>query len=192
MAPVELRDLTEDLLAKCSGLGERAWSIDAAARARVEVDAQRLTQAVLQLADNAVRHTRPGDRIAVGTAYDGRRLRLWVRDTGPGLAPEDRSRVFARFARADDRDHEGFGLGLSIVGAIAEAHGGRTGWEDPTLDGHPRGSRFVVDVHAATIASDPGGPDDTSRELPLPARPRTPGRPTRPTRQQEDSTWPAS
>jgi signal transduction histidine kinase len=193
--PVELRDLTEDLLAKCSGLGERTWSIDAAATARVEVDAQRLTQAVLQLADNAVRHTRPGDRVAVGTAYDGSRLRLWVRDTGPGLAPEDRTRVFDRFARADDRDHEGFGLGLSIVGAIAEAHGGRTAWEDPTHDGHPRGSRFVVDVPAARIAEDHRGSDDPTRVLPLPGTsrtPRTPVRPDRPTRQQEDSTWPAS
>lgn len=190
--PVELSDLTEDLLAKCSGLGERTWSIDATAGARVEVDAQRLTQAVLQLADNAVRHTRPGDRVAVGTAYDGRRLRLWVRDTGPGLAPEDRTRVFDRFARADDRDHEGFGLGLSIVGAIAEAHGGRTAWEDPTLEGHPRGSRFVVDVPAARIAEDHRGTDDATRVLPLAGRPGAGGRPDRPTRQQEDSTWPAS
>lgn len=173
VAPVELRDLTEDLLAKCSGLGERGWTLDAAASGRVEVDAQRLTQAVLQLADNAVQHTRPGDGVAVGTAYDGSRLRLWVRDTGPGLAPEDRTRVFARFARADDRDHDGFGLGLSIVDAIAEAHGGRTSWEDPAVTGHPRGSRFVVDVPAARIATD--RPDRADR----------PGAP------QEDS-WPAS
>ena len=168
VAPVQLRDLTEDLLAKCSGLGDRDWVLDAGAHARVEIDAQRLTQAVLQLAHNAVRHTGPGDRIAVGTAYDGRRLRLWVRDTGPGLDPEDRTRVFARFARADDGEHDGFGLGLSIVAAIADAHGGSARWEDPTLDGHAHGSRFVVDVPAARIASETDDADLT-QEIPWPA-----------------------
>lgn len=193
VAPVELDALTEDLLAKCSGLGARDWSVDAAASAVVEVDAQRLTQAVLQLADNAVRHTSPGDRVAVGTAYDGSRLRLWVRDTGPGLAPAERTRVFDRFARADDRDHEGFGLGLSIVGAIAGAHGGRTRWEDPALDGLPRGSRFVVEVPASRIVTDRGGADDATRDLPLrpgPSSPAGPGEPARTTPQED--TWPAS
>ena len=165
VAPVELRGLTEDLLAKCSGLGDRAWTLDAAAEGTVEVDAQRLTQAVLQLADNAVRHSGRGEEVAVGTSYDGSRLRLWVRDRGPGLAPEDRTRVFARFARADHDqvgEHEGFGLGLSIVGAIAEAHGGSARWEDPVRDGLPPGSRFVVDVPAARIATD----TDLTEELP--------------------------
>lgn len=169
VAPVDLRDLTEDLLAKCSGLGDRAWSLDASATGTVEVDAQRLTQAVLQLADNAVRHTGPGDEVAVGTSYDGSRLRLWVRDRGPGLAPEDRTRVFARFARADHGgDHDGFGLGLSIVGAIADAHDGDARWEDPTADGLPPGSRFVVDVPAARIATQHPSTTET-QEIPWPA-----------------------
>jgi signal transduction histidine kinase len=47
-----------------------------------------------------------------------------VRDTGPGVAPELRTQIFERFARGD-HDDEGFGLGLSIVAAIAAAHGGR-------------------------------------------------------------------
>lgn len=177
VAPVDLGSLTEDLLAKCSGLGDRAWSLDSAADGTVEVDAQRLTQAVLQLADNAVRHTGAGDVVAVGTAYDGSRLRLWVRDTGPGLAPADRTRVFSRFARADGApdDHDGFGLGLSIVGAIAEAHHGAARWEDPALDGLPHGSRFVLDVPAARIATDPAVAStdttdaETTQEIPWPA-----------------------
>lgn len=161
VAPVDLGDLTEDLLAKCGGLGERDWRLDTSASGTVEVDAQRLTQAVLQLAHNAVRHTTDGDQVAIGSAYDGRRLRLWVRDTGPGLAPDDRTRVFERFARADAGEHDGFGLGLSIVDAIAEAHGGRARWEDPAREGHPHGSRFVVDVPAARISTyRPGDPQE--------------------------------
>jgi len=159
VARVDLRDLTEDLLAKCSGLGGREWLLDAAGDASIEVDAQRLTQAVLQLAHNAVRHTSEGDPVAIGSAYDGTRLLLWVRDTGPGLAPDDRTRVFGRFARAgsaDSADHDGFGLGLSIVSAIAEAHGGSARWEDPGHHGHPSGSRFVVDVPAVRVTTDRG------------------------------------
>lgn len=54
-------------------------------------------------------------------------MRLWVTDPGPGVDPEDRERIFGRFARADSSVQgsvEGAGLGLSIVQAIAEAHGG--------------------------------------------------------------------
>ena len=85
-----------------------------------------------------------------------------MRDTGPGLAPDDRTRVFGRFARAgsadsaDSADHDGFGLGLSIVSAIAEAHGGSARWEDPGHHGHPSGSRFVVDVPAVRVTTDRG------------------------------------
>ncbi len=156
VAHVDVRELTEDLLAKCSGLGSREWLLDEMAEASVEVDAQRLTQAVLQLAHNAVRHTSAGDPVAIGSSYDGTRLRLWVRDTGPGLAPDDRTRVFERFARAASEDHDGFGLGLSIVSAIAEAHGGSARWEDPGHHGHPSGSRFVVDVPAVRVTTDRG------------------------------------
>lgn len=174
VAPVDVAGLTEDLAAKCRGLGDRAWDTDAVAREVLEVDAQRLTQAVLQLADNAVRHTGDGDEVAVGSAYDGTHLRLWVRDTGPGLPEGDRERVFARFARAgDDPDHVGFGLGLSIVSAIAAAHGGSARWEDPSVDGLPAGSRFVVTVPAARIRTDQTAPAPRDQE-------------------DEEDTWPGS
>ena len=68
----------------------------------VEADRQRLTQAVVQLAQNAVQHTPEGDEIALG---DRRRrtaqLRLWVRDTGPGIAPEEQDRIFAQVRARD-------------------------------------------------------------------------------------------
>jgi signal transduction histidine kinase len=129
------------VLAKARGLGERAWALDETASVNVLVDEQRLTQALLQLCDNAVKHTRVGDTVALGSSYDGRRARVWVRDSGPGVPAEDRQRIFERFGRGAVREgDEGFGLGLSIVGAIAASHGGQVGIEDV----QPSGARFVI------------------------------------------------
>ncbi|NRQ35452.1 HAMP domain-containing histidine kinase [Nonomuraea sp. NN258] len=124
---VELADLTVSVVAKARPLGERRWRVDEVAEARVRGDRQRLTQALMQLAANAVRHTKEGDVIAVGSAVRyGGKAELWVRDSGPGVAPADRERIFSRFVRGTGRTgaHDGAGLGLAIVRSIAEAHGG--------------------------------------------------------------------
>ncbi|WP_420873107.1 sensor histidine kinase [Nocardioides daphniae] len=125
-SPVDLDDLTTTVLAKARAMADREWQLDEVAPARVVADEHRITQALLQLVDNAVKHTNPGDTIALGSRVDGGTARLWVRDTGDGIAPEARTVVLQRFARAEVRPgDEGFGLGLSIVSAIAQAHGGR-------------------------------------------------------------------
>ncbi|HEY1119676.1 MAG TPA: HAMP domain-containing sensor histidine kinase, partial [Acidimicrobiales bacterium] len=146
---VDAGALTADVLAKARGLGDRAWTLDESADAVITADEQRLTQALLQLADNAVKHTSPGDTVALGSSYDGHRVRLWVRDTGPGVPPDQRDVIFERFGRAAvPPGDEGFGLGLSIVSAIARAHGGTVALEDPVEDpvesAAPRGARFVI------------------------------------------------
>ncbi len=138
---VDAGALTADVLAKARGLGDRAWTLDATTDAVVRADEQRLTQALLQLSDNAVKHTSPGDTVALGSSYDGDRVRLWVRDTGPGVPPDQREVVFERFGRAAvPPGDEGFGLGLSIVSAIARAHGGTVALEDA----EQVGARFVI------------------------------------------------
>ena len=139
--PVDLDELTTSVLAKARALGDRDWRSDGVGVGSLSADHQRLTQALLQLAENAVKHTVPGDVVAIGSAYDDGTARLWVRDTGPGVAPADRAVVFERFGRgtptpADD----GFGLGLSIVRAIAEAHGGTATVTDATGGG----ARFEI------------------------------------------------
>ncbi len=131
LRPVDLDRLVEEVLVKARALGDRDWRLDAAAVGVVQADEQRLQQALLQLADNAVKHTPAGTTVAVGARRDDDAVRLWVRDTGPGIAVADRARVLQRFGRADHgRGVEGSGLGLAIVGAIAEAHGGRLEVDD--------------------------------------------------------------
>jgi signal transduction histidine kinase len=124
---VDLAALTQELYSKATALANRNWMLDATATCRMVGDRQRLTQAIMNLTDNATQYTTPTDTIAIGTASDRRFVRLWVRDTGEGIAEGDQQKIFERFARASNsrRRSEGSGLGLSIVQAIAEAHGGR-------------------------------------------------------------------
>jgi two-component system OmpR family sensor kinase len=127
VSEVELGALTDELFDKARGLGARDWRLEARGDAVVIADRQRLTQAIMGLAQNAVQHTADGDPIWLGSEVDRREARLWVRDDGPGIGPDDQERIFQRFARASAsrRRSEGAGLGLAIVRAIAEAHGGR-------------------------------------------------------------------
>ncbi len=122
---VNLTELVVEVVAKARPLAERQWRVDETADAVVIADGQRLTQALMQLVANAVRHTQPGDRIAVGSRVQHGQLLLWVSDSGSGVPAADTERIFSRFVRGDDQVRaEGAGLGLSIVRSIAQAHGG--------------------------------------------------------------------
>jgi len=124
---VDLRTLTKDLHAKATALGPREWRLEDVGRGLVVADRQRLTQALMQLAQNATEHTSPGAEIALGSAVANGWATLWVRDSGTGIPLEDHDRIFQRFARTGGgrRGSAGAGLGLAIVRAIAEAHHGR-------------------------------------------------------------------
>lgn len=121
--PTEAEALTEEIFEKVTGLGGRSFSLESHARGPVVVDRQRVTQAVLQLAANAVKFSEPDSAIVVGSRAVGGDIELWIRDEGPGIREEDREKIFERFGRAEP-SKPGAGLGLPIVAAIAQAHGG--------------------------------------------------------------------
>lgn len=123
--PVDLAAMTRSLVAKARGLDSRPWVLAGTARGTALLDPQRITQAVMQLAANAVAHTPAGTPVEISSASDGATVELVVADHGPGIRAADRERVFRRFARLDPRRTSGTGLGLSIVAAISAAHGGR-------------------------------------------------------------------
>lgn len=153
VADCEVSALTLDIEAKAQNLGDRRWQLMEVAEGTAALDPQRVTQAVLQLAANAVQVTEPGDRILIGSRFEGegpeRRLRLWVRDSGPGVAVADAERIFERFARGDSTGmRRGSGLGLAIVRAITDGHGG-SAWVDSVLG---EGAAFGVDLPAPTTA----------------------------------------
>lgn len=131
--PVSVAELTSDIDANVRQLGDRRWLLEAIGEGTAVVDEQRITQAVVQLAQNAVQHTASGDEIRIGSALHSdpagiASVSFWVTDTGPGVPPEDAQTIFERFSRGSTggaRDHRvGAGLGLSIVEAIADAHHG--------------------------------------------------------------------
>ena len=104
-------------------------------------------QLVLNLLDNAVKHTPPGGTVSVGLARENSHFALSVADTGEGIPEAARPHVFERFYRADksrSRAEGGAGLGLSIARWVAEAHGGSL----ELADTGPRGSTFVARLPA--------------------------------------------
>jgi signal transduction histidine kinase len=103
--------------------------LDLEAPDAVEVDADRgrLTQVVVNLLDNALRHTPAGGSVQVTVAAGGNDAVLTVRDTGIGIPFADLPRIFERFYvvdRSRSREHTGTGLGLAIAKHVVEAHGG--------------------------------------------------------------------
>ena len=114
----------------------------------VSADADRLTEILLNLLDNALRHTPAGGIIEVTAARDGRMVRLAIADTGPGIPPTERERIFDRFYRLDASRTAatgGSGLGLAIVRSLVAAHGGTI-----TVDERPGGgARFTVALPVA-------------------------------------------
>jgi two-component system, OmpR family, sensor kinase len=125
LQPVDVDEFIEDIAAKAEALGDRGWDIEMNAPVVMLADRQRITQAMMNLCRNAVEHTPDDTLVRIGSRLSGDYVWLWVTDDGDGIDPADRGRIFQRFARgASGPRSDGAGLGLSIVAAIAEAHGG--------------------------------------------------------------------
>lgn len=165
--PTDVADLTAAVFGKAQAIGDHEWVLDGAVDAVASVSPSRITQAWLQLADNAAKYSPAGSTIHIGSsAYQGA-VEFWVADEGPGIPEESRERIFERFGRADTgRGVAGSGLGLPIVAAIARAHGGHV-----SLQTSPAGSRFGIVVPVAPQApapppaADPAPADRTNQEV---------------------------
>lgn len=110
----------------------------------IQADKARLRQCLVNLIDNAIRHTPKQGRITLQAEQFPNKLHLRVIDNGEGISPDHIEHVFDRFYRADEarsRDTGGTGLGLAIVKAIAEAHGGLVTVES---NGRGQGSQFTL------------------------------------------------
>jgi two-component system sensor histidine kinase BaeS len=149
--PLDVRSLLESVAvgfeARASA-GSVHLIVDPAAAGLVDADPDRLRQMIGALVDNALRHTPPSGEIRLsaaavsedsatgqvpGRSAEPRAIRIVVADSGPGFPPEAVSRVFERFYQVDPSRSRGSatsGLGLSIVRALVEAHGGRAGAEN--------------------------------------------------------------
>ncbi len=102
---------------------DKSLSTDAADHCFAEGDRELIAQALINLIENALRHTPPGAAIIVGARTEGDSVIAFVRDSGPGIPAGERQRVLERFVRLEaSRSTPGHGLGLSLVSAIARAH----------------------------------------------------------------------
>jgi signal transduction histidine kinase len=146
--PAQVAELTADVFVKARTLGERDWRLAEVADVEAELDFQRITQAMVQLAQNAVQHTMPGQTVRIGSRTAGPHVELYVADSGTGVQPQDAEVIFERFRRGTARRGargSGAGLGLAIVKAIAEGHNGHVRLSD-TPGG---GATFTLVLHAS-------------------------------------------
>ncbi len=126
LAPVVAESVVIDAFDRWSHIPRR-WGLKTVAEATVNGDRDRLGLALDALLENAIAHTTADDRIEVSARLEGSNVVLAATDSGSGIPAADLDRIFDRFARANprlSRESGGFGLGLAIVQAIAEAHHG--------------------------------------------------------------------
>lgn len=179
--PLDLSAFARSAFARIEHIAEREWVLDRTVDGMADADEQRLAQAVVQLAANAVRYSDEGSRIRFGVdrvlGAEGPEIHVTMQDEGVGIGTEDQRRIFERFTRVDGSRGTGSGLGLPIVLSIAEGHGGVV-----RLHSAPgQGSTFTIvfpqftqapsadaEHPAATDSAGPGTTRDTGARGPIP------------------------
>ncbi len=155
--PVDLAALAADAVHDLRAVSrDRAVTVSGPASAMVLGDEMRLRQVLANLLSNAVTHTPAGTAVDVVVSDSDGWVEVAVADSGPGMTPEEASRVFERFFRVDasrTRAHGGSGLGLSIVAGLVAAHGGTVSVR--TSPGE--GATFLVRLPAAPVAGPQAG-----------------------------------
>jgi signal transduction histidine kinase len=155
--PRRATDLAEVLIEAAAELGPMAdrheLSLDAEP-AVIDGVRDELHRLVLNLLENAVRHTPPGTTVRASTQVRDDEAVLIVEDSGPGIPAELEQRVFERFVRGGREGGRGSGLGLAIVRSVVQSHGGTV-----ELEPVATGTRFVIRIPAAEPAVETAGPE---------------------------------
>ena len=125
----------------------------------LQVDPDRVVQMLVNLLTNASRYSDPEGLITVGATVDRRDVTIFVRDSGQGLEPADLDRVFERFVQVGQTRHGGLGIGLALVKALTELHGGRV---EARSEGLGRGSEFRVSLPRGSEAPRPAAEIETA------------------------------
>ncbi|MEO5629785.1 MAG: ATP-binding protein [Thermomonas sp.] len=175
-ADLALRPLLDEVSGLMAPMAERRGlqfidSFDPTAPQAVHGDRTRIEQILLNLLGNAIKFTEAGHVSLETLALEPQGVRIVVSDTGPGLSPEQQSRLFRRFEQADGARtasrYGGSGLGLAISQELAAAMGGRI-----DVESEPgKGTRFIVDLpleHASVIPVPHDTPASVSTSEPLP------------------------
>ena len=139
--PVDLAAFTRDVATLAGAIPGHSWGVVAVAETTAWLDRRLITQAWLQLADNAAKYAPAGTPIELGSRVVSGRAELWVRDHGPGIPAGQETRIFERFTRATRGPASGSGLGLAIVARIAHSHGGTARVESPG-----DGAAFILSI----------------------------------------------
>lgn len=149
---VELEPFLEDVFMRWSDVAPRSWRLGPVVSATVQADPERLRTALDALLDNAIKYSEEQSAIELRARWSGEsQVVIQVEDEGIGISRDAIGRVFARFGRADTartRSAGGVGLGLAIVEAIAEHHGGHC-----SVQSGPHGSLFSLHLPVSATAA---------------------------------------
>jgi two-component system, OmpR family, sensor kinase len=146
--PVMLDEFAVEVIDRWRPTARRCWQLGRLDPGTVMADQERLGLAVDALLENAVRHTRDNDIIGLSVASVGGEIRMTVADRGGGIEPGDLAYIFDRFRRGAGTASGGTGLGLALVRAVADAHGGTARVRSTPGEG----SEFEIALPAAAAA----------------------------------------
>lgn len=143
---VNLGELVRDALSRHESVarqrGKMLEALPGDSLLSIEADSSRMARVLDNLIENAFIHAGDGGRVALGFERDDGAARIYVDDSGPGVPPEWRERVFSKFFRVPGTEKQGSGLGLSIVEDVVRAHGGEVGVDTSPLGG----ARFWLSI----------------------------------------------